>query len=242
MDLHGASITGSGGFAQIGSGTTTLDVPNSFTGGTVISNGQVSASVSGSLGSGTTGTASVAIANTATLLLTGTGSLDRIRNDAAINLGGGTVAISSGSSEGTAATVSGGTNSGTGSAFGLGALTLSANSTLNFDATGGSTLLVFNSFAPGAFTLNIAGYTNTTFDGSANSGSATDDRLVFNSNLTPAQLASINFGSGITATEIDLGNGYFEIGQAIPEPASLVYLGAALLGLSGWRGRRRAQR
>ena len=242
VDLHGAGITGSGGFAQIGSGTTTLDVANTFTGGTVISNGQVSASVSGSLGSGTSGTASIAIANTATLLLTGAGNLDRVRNDAAINLGGGTVAIASGSSEGTAATVSGGTNSNTGSAFGLGALTLSANSTLNFDATGNSTLLVFNSFAAAGFTLNITGYTNTTFDGTANSGAATDDRLVFNSNLTPAQLAAINFGSGITATEIDLGNGYFEVGQAIPEPASLVYLGAALLGLTRWRSRRKAQR
>ena len=220
VDLHNAGITGSGGFAQIGSGLTTLDMPNSFTGGTVISNGQVSASVSGSLGSGTSGTASVAITNAATLLLTGTGNLDRLRNDATINLGG-TVAIASGSSEGTAATVSGGTNSGTGSAFGLGALTLSANSTLDFDSTGGSTLLVFNSFAAAGFTLNITGYANTTFDGTSNSGSATDDRLVFNSNLTPAQLASINFGSGITATEIDLGNGYFEVGQAIPEPASL---------------------
>ena len=106
VDLHGAGITGTGGFTQSGSGTTTLDVANSFTGATVISNGQVSASVTGSLGSGTSGTASVAIANTATLLLTGSGNLDRVRNDAAINLGGGTVAIASGSSEGTAATVS----------------------------------------------------------------------------------------------------------------------------------------
>ena len=243
VDLNGASITGSGGFTQLGSGTTTLDVANTFTGGTVISNGQVSASVSGSLGSGTTGTTSVAIANAATLLLTGSGNLDRVRNDAAINLGGGTVAIASGSSEGTAATVSGGTNSNTGSAFGLGALTLTAaNSTLNFDSNGTSTLLVFSSFAPGAFSLNITGYSNSTFDGTANSGAVTDDRLVFNSNLTPAQLAAINFGSGITATEIDLGNGYFEVGQAIPEPASLVYLGATLLGLTGWRSRRKARR
>ena len=157
VDLHGASITGSGGFAQIGSGTTTLDVANSFTGGTVISNGQVSASVSGSLGSGTTGTASVAIANAATLLLTGSGNLDRVRNDATINLGGGTVAIVSGSSEGTAATVSGGTNSNTGSAFGLGALTLTAaNSTLNFDSNGTSTLLVFTP-SPPRLPLNITG-------------------------------------------------------------------------------------
>ena len=243
VDLHNAGITGTGGFAQIGSGTTTLDVANSFTGGTVISNGQVSASVSGSLGSGTSGTASVAIANAATLLLTGSGNLDRVRNDATINLGGGTVAIASGSSEGTAATVSGGTNSNTGSAFGLGALTLTAaNSTLNFDSNGTSTLLVFSSFAPGAFTLNITGYANSTFDGTANSGSAADDRLVFNSNLTSDQLAAINFGNGMIATEIDLGNGYFEVGQAIPEPASLVYLGAALVGLTGWRNRRKARR
>ena len=242
VDLNGAAITGSGGFAQIGSGTTTLDMANSFTGGTVISNGQVSASVSGSLGSATTGTASVAIASAATLLLTGTGNLDRVRNDAAINLGGGTVAISSGSGEGTAATISGGTNSGTGSAFGLGALTLSANSTLDFDATGGSTLLVFGSFAAAGFTLNITGYSNSTFDGTANSGSATDDRLVFNSSLDSAQLAAINFGNGMPAAEIDLGNGYFEIGQAIPEPSLLVYPGAALLGLTGWRRRRKARR
>ena len=60
--------------------------------------------------------------------------------------------------------------------------------------------------------------------------------------LTDPQLAAINFGNGMPAIEIPIGNGYYEIGQAIPEPASLVYLGAALLGLTGWRNRRKALR
>ena len=51
---------------------------------------------------------------------------------------------------------------------GFGSLTLSSNSTLDFDS-GNLGTMVFADFTPGAFTLNFSGYSNSTFDGSLNS-------------------------------------------------------------------------
>ena len=119
--------------------------------------------------------------------LNGAGAAGRVIDTAGIALSGGTFAVASGSSEGAAAIVTAGIPLGT-NTVGLGSLTLSANSTLDFDSLGNSTLLVFTGFTPGAFTLNIANWTNATFDGTLNSGLAIDDRFVVQQDLAAAGL------------------------------------------------------
>jgi len=100
---------------------------------------------------------------------------------------------------------------------------------------------VFSNFSdPNNKTLNITGYTNSNFDGVSNSGQSGDDRLVFNRQLTAAELSDINFGSGETATEIQLDGNFYEVGEmnSVPEP-STVFGALALVGLTGYRERRR---
>ena len=43
--------------------------------------------------------------------------------------------------------------------------------------------------------------------------------------FTAGQLAQINFGAGLTTTEINLGGGYYEVGglAAVPEPSALCF-------------------
>jgi uncharacterized protein (TIGR03382 family) len=151
--------------------------------------------------------------------------------------------VAAGSSEGTAATMIGGSLSGT-NAVGLGALTLSETSTLDFDSATGGSLLAFTSFAPGAFTLNITNWNNSNFDGTQNSGLSTDDRFVVQQDLaTAGLLSSINFGAGFTTTQLALGGGFYEIGglAAIPEPGTF-FAAFGLLGLAMVGGRRRTRR
>ena len=237
--LVNSAITGAGNFlTYAGTGALTLSAANTYTGSTNVNSGTLKIDNNGTstfgriTGSG--GAASVAVNSGGTLLLTGAGNNDRIANTTGITLNGGTFAISAGSLEGTAATKTGGTVSGT-SAVGLGALTLTANSTLNFDASGNSTLLAFTSFAPGTFTLNITGYSNANFNGTTNSGQGTDDRLIFMQDQS-SNLARFNFvGSGMTAQEIMLDSGFWEVGvnlTPVPEPSTwaAAALAASVLG------------
>ena len=137
--------------------------------------------------------------------------------------------------------MTGGVPAGT-SLSGLGLLTLSANSTLDFDSLGNGTLLAFAGFNPGAFTLNITNWTNTTFDATLNSGVAADDRLVFNSDQS-GNLSKFDFGfgPGVGVSQIALDAGFYEVGIApVPEPSSIATV-MGLLGLVGWRERRKAR-
>src|SRR5262249_52865303 len=104
---------------------------------------------------------------------------------------------------------------------GLGALTLTANSTLDFGASGVGTL-VFASFNPGINTLNILNWTSTANPTSPNSGTdGVDDRLIFNQDQA-GNLSAFNFGAGLTAQEIALDSGFWEIigVSAVPEPST----------------------
>lgn len=232
------SGTNSVGLTKLGGSMLTLSSSNTYTGATTISSGTLNAAATGALGQGAAGTSGITVNSGGTLLLSNTGVTDRAKNTAPVTLAGGVIAAATESREGEAATVTGGIVTGS-SAVGLGLLTLSASSTLNFDELGNSTLMVFAGFAPGAFTLNIVGYTNLNFDGTLNSGSGTDDRLVFNQMLTGDQLSAINFGAGLTATQMLLDDGFYEIGVTpVPEPTTV--LGAlALVGAFGFRGCRR---
>lgn len=175
--LSGA-ITGVGGLTKSGAGALVLATANSFTGATRITGGTLQAGTAGALGQ----TSSVQIDSGGTLLLSGTGTTDRINNSAGINLAGGTIAFSGNVIEG--------------SSPGTGALTLSANSSL--DLAGGDIELHLGasggaSWTPGTM-LSIFNW-----DDSLDGGGR--DRLFFGDasnslSLTTGQLAQISFFSG----------------------------------------------
>ncbi len=257
--------SGTVGLTKIGSGTLTLNGTNSYTGVTTVTSGTLNLTRAGTAGNGGTLSASTALNLTGgTLLLSASNA---IGTASAVNMNAGTYRVANASSEGTAqtitgATYSGGTASGGGTATGgtatpgsnpnaqgVGGLTLSGNSTLDFGS--GKSTQVFGAFDPtngGAsnYTLNIANYTTTTTNilvgTSGTDGS--DDRLVFNegganggNGLTSAQLADITFGGVQDAGQIFLGNGYYEVG-AVPEPTTILG-GLLLVGFLGYRERRR---
>jgi autotransporter-associated beta strand protein len=195
---------------------------NTFTGATTIQSGTLEAAAAGALGS----TASVTVNTGGTLLLSGTGN--RVNNSAAINLAGGEI-DTGGTSEGAATTI------------GLGALTLSASSTIDF--TGAAATLTF---ASGAYTSGVLTINN--WSGLANTAGidGIHDRLIFAGDNTArlaflgafsqSDIAFTGFGSGYAALQFDAN--YFEV-VPVPEPSALV-AATALLGLIGWReGRRR---
>ena len=107
---------------------------------------------------------------------------------------------------------------GAGTAVGVGTLTLTATSILDFGTTAAGTLNI-NGFAPNGSLLTITDYTRTTSPAMAWID-GTDDRLIFNQQLSTVQLADINF-SGLGATELLLGNGEFEV-VPVPEPTTVL--------------------
>jgi len=209
--------TGSGTLTKSGSGTWTLSGANTFTGSTTINGGSLilAASGSGALGS----TSSITINSGGTLLL---GASNQINNSAPMTLAGGTFA-------------KGNFSEGSTSTAGVGALTLTATgSHLDF-GTGTVGTLTFASFSPGTNILIIDNWTGT-----ANTiGSASTDRLVFNSDQS-SNLSDFWFtGYAPGASEFSLGGGYYEIAPTVvPEPSTCA--GAALaLGIIAFHCRRR---
>jgi autotransporter-associated beta strand protein len=140
-DFSGAAITGTGSFTQAGTGTTTLNAANTYSGGTTISAGQINLGIANALGTGgltiNSGTLdlrgfSIALAN-----LSGAGTI----TNANIN----TVTTLTVGSDNTSTTFSGTLVDGSGNRLikltktGTGVLTLSgANS--NNNANGGTTI------------------------------------------------------------------------------------------------------
>jgi hypothetical protein len=101
---------------------------------------------------------------------------------------------------------------GTASAVGIGALTLNAsNSTIDF-GTGTVGILSFASLNPNTFTLKIDNWTGT----ARTVGTASTDRLIFDSDQAPnlSYFAFTGYGPG--AVEIAVGGGFFEV-TPIPE-------------------------
>jgi hypothetical protein len=160
---------------------------------------------------------------------------DRINNAASVAFAGGTLNT-------------GGFSEGSASSVGLGTLTLSATSTLDFGAGSGSQLLFAGVGAhTGGAVLNIL---NWSWNGGGANGNSDgdDDRLMFVGDDTARQdfltnfANSISFGGVASFDAIQFDANHFEI-VAIPEPSSTAILGAAaLIGLIGFRERRRLRR
>jgi len=93
-DFSGAAISGAGNFEQAGSGTTVLNVANTYTGATNILGGTLSISAEENLGAGT-GPAAVNI-NGGTLQTTATFAIDDASRGVTIGASGGTIETATG--------------------------------------------------------------------------------------------------------------------------------------------------
>lgn len=187
-----------------GAGTLILTGQNTFSAATTINDGTlIAAAVSGnSLGL----TSNITVNSGATLLL---GSNDQINNTGTITLDGGTLAKGD-FSEGAANTV------------GVSTLVLTAaGSHLDF-GTGNVGVLTFDLFNSGGNSLTIDNWSGAP----GLEGSDTTDRLIFASDQT-LNLSSFIFTGYGEAMEIDLGNGFYEIVAAVPEPGT--YISGVLL-------------
>jgi hypothetical protein len=103
---------------------------------------------------------------------------------------------------------------------------------------------VFGAFTPNGNVLTITGYTNNGTMTAGNSGSASDDRLVFAGNQS-GNFADFNFGAGpgVGVSEIALDGGFYEVTAAVPEPSTCMG-GLTCVAMMGLRlfGRRKSRR
>jgi fibronectin-binding autotransporter adhesin len=240
-----AGITVNGTYT-VGSATVTptgnvkLTAINTFAGPTAISGGTLTLAGTTTLGS----TSGITVASSSTLSLaaanalatpgattsTTMGSPVSVAGQVPITLGGGTLlrngtGVSLGSQSGTAGTV------------GIGALTLTAASTIDYGTTGVGTLN-FNGISGLSSTDKLSIIDFTTTHPSAMGTDGTDDRFIVNQDLSSV-LADITI-DGITPTsEIMLGNGEFELSVTPVPEASTWMAGVLSFGVLGWRLRRR---
>jgi autotransporter-associated beta strand protein len=213
------SGTGTVALTKTGTGTETLTGANTFTGATTINGGTLT--LSAASGSALGSTTSITVNSSGTVML---GASDQINNSATMTLAGGTFSRGGAYSEGTT------------SAVGIGALTLTADSHIDFTSAAVGTLTL------ASLTTNAHIITIDNWSGTYNHvGSASTDRLVFDSDQT-ANLAKFYFtGYGAGGVEFSLGGGFFEVVAAVPEPST--WLGAALalssIVLHRWRRSKR---
>ncbi|HEX4086985.1 MAG TPA: hypothetical protein VHY22_18865 [Chthoniobacteraceae bacterium] len=229
--ITNGSGPGSALSVMVTGGSDSFGAANAYTGSTVIAAGELTGAGANSLST----TSSVQVYSGATLALTASNVFGTPVAGAGTPLGTFTPVTLGNGGLGTAFLLRGGSgvSEGTGSSVGMGVLTLAAGATLDFGTTGVGTLNLDGFSDSGNFTLTIADYSRTTATGLAGID-GTDDRLIFNGQLTVGQLADIVFtgapDSG-AAQEVGLGNGEYEVEpmSAVPEPS----FGFQMLGFLG---------
>jgi autotransporter-associated beta strand protein len=213
ISVGSASTTNNGTVAFTGSADNT-DIAATVNSGALLLNKTSSSGVH-SVGSGLT------VNNGGTALL-GNSSGDQIFVNSFVTINSGGTFKTQGFSEGSSAS---------GATRGVGALTLQGGATIDF-ATGanGSTLSAASGVVSGAGTISIKNWTGIS---STDNGSATNDRLLFQTdpNFSALQLAQFQFyddsGTAFNMGAIEIAfNGWTEI-VPVPEPGT--WIGAALL-------------
>lgn len=209
--LHGGTAAIDGGLVKSGTGTLTLNGASSYTGTTTISAGTLSLDNNNTTTSRLANTANVTV-SAGTLLLSQSGltaSTNRINDSATVTLGGGILDLNN-LSEGLA-----GTN-------GVGALSLTANSIIDFGSIAGANLIQFGGLGTHSVgtTLSILNWEEGV------------DRLLFAgtdmsafSSLFDQSSISFNGENGYQLTSF---GSYYEV-AAVPEPKTVWAL--ALSGL-----------
>ena len=233
----GTYLTGAGTLTSQNNGTSTNSIYGTntgFTGNVTVDTGSLKVQTTAALG------------NTPAITVNNTGMLQL---GVANAIGGGgvttkpTLTINSGGTFASNNLNNGPTKGAAGSTPQIGALTLNTNSTIDF-GTGNSSNLLFTSLIYTAGNVVTIAH----FDGTvgADSGAATNDRLLFSTDpgLTAAQLSGFQFtddtGAALGAGAMEITfNGYTElVPVAVPEPSTAL-MGLLVTGLLGYRGRNR---
>jgi autotransporter-associated beta strand protein len=210
-----AVLAGTNGVNKTGSGTVTLSRANNYSGTTTVSSGTLTAATAGATGN----TSNVVINNGGSFLVTAD---DAIGTNTDIELNGGTLAFGAAGYDGY-----------------VGALTLSANSTIDLGTSSNGVLIRFNSINwnnPNAL-LSIYNWTgNTYYQGGYDNNL---DKVIFtdSANLSSVELQRINFYSGMDQSSF-VGNAFLIQGGAYPNqiiavPEPETYLTGVILLLGG---------
>jgi autotransporter-associated beta strand protein len=223
--LVSGNISGTGvGLIKAGAGLMALSGNNTFSGPATVNAGVLALAGDGALGA-----VSAVNLNGGTLAISGSGTLNRVSDTAPVTLNGGAIYLDDTGASGFTET--------------LGALTLTANSVIDFGTLNNSSLVLTfgdssaNVWTAGQF-LNVYNWSGAWSPVSGGSAGGPDQLHFDASGLTAGQLAQIRFYSDAGTTFLGLG---MFIGTEVvptPEPATWVSLGA-LAALLGWRERRR---
>ena len=207
LTISGA-VSGTGGVTKNGTGALILSASNSYTGSTTVNAGTLQAAAANALGS----TTSVLVGNGGSFLVT---EGDSINNTAGITLAGGTLALNGSFSES------------------VGALTLSANSTIDLLGFNGTLTFAGLGFWTNNASLSITNWNGVNKYGTPVGSGVADRHVVFtnttglDSTLSRISFYSGSFGVGFAGTAYEFGGG--EIG-AVPEPETIVTAMVLLVG------------